>query len=52
MIEKIAVVKREVSSEFLDLNHATESMLLVSLMVPKFAPGPGRELWRTSEPGH
>jgi hypothetical protein len=49
MIEKFAVVKREVSSEFLDLNHATESM---SLMVPKFAPGPGRELWRTSEPGH
>ncbi len=52
MIEKFAVVKREVSSEFLDLNHTSKAMPVVSLMVPKFAPGPGREFWRTSEPGH
>jgi hypothetical protein len=52
MIEKFAVIGGEVRSEFLDLNHTRKSMLLVSLMIPKFAPGPSRELQRTSESGH
>ncbi len=44
MIEKFAIVSGEVASEFFDLNHTRKSMLLVSLMIPKFAPGPSREL--------
>jgi hypothetical protein len=52
MIEKFAIVSGEVSSEFLDLNHTSKSMILVSLMIPKFAPGPSSELRRTSESGH
>ena len=39
MIEKFAITSREGPSEFLDLNHTSKSMLLVSLMIPKFAPG-------------
>jgi hypothetical protein len=42
----------QVASEFLDLNHTSKSMFLVSLIIPKFAPGPSSELWRTSEWGH
>ena len=38
MIEKFAFVSCEVSSEFLDLNHTSKSMLLVSLMIAKLAP--------------
>jgi hypothetical protein len=52
MIEKFAVISGEASSEFLDLNHTTDFTFLVSLMIPKFAPGPSHELWRTSESGH
>ncbi len=52
MIEKFATSSDQVSSEFLDLNHTSKSMLLVSLMIPKFAPGPSRKLKRTSESGH
>jgi hypothetical protein len=52
MIEKFAIVDGEVSREFLDLNHTSKPMILVSLMIPKFASEPGRELWRTSESGH
>jgi hypothetical protein len=52
MIEKFAIVSGEGSSEFLDLNHTSKPMLLVSLKIPKFAPGPGSELRRTSESGH
>jgi len=52
MIEKFAIINGEVSSEFLDLNHTSESMVLVSLRIPKFAPGTSSELWRTSESGH
>jgi hypothetical protein len=29
-----------VRSEFLDLNHTSKPMILVSLMIPKFAPDP------------
>ena len=39
MIEKFAIIRREVSSGFLDLNHTRESMIPVSLVIPKFAPG-------------
>jgi hypothetical protein len=52
MIAKFAIMSGKVSSEFLDLNHTTQSLILVSLMIPKFAPGPSRELGRTSESGH
>ena len=52
MIEKFAVVSRDASSEFLDLNHTSKPMILVSLLIPKFAPGPRGELRRTSESGH
>ena len=52
MIEKFAIMSGEVSSEFLNLNHTSKSIILVPLMIPKFAPGPSSELWRTSESGH
>ena len=40
MIEKFAIVSGEESSEFLDLNHTSKPTILVSLMIPKFAPDP------------
>jgi hypothetical protein len=52
MIEKFAGTYGLVRSEFLDLNHTGKSMILVSLMIPKFAPESGGEVWRTSESGH
>jgi hypothetical protein len=52
MIEKFAVISGEVSSEFFDLNHTSKHMILVSLMIPKFAPGPSVEHRRPSESGH
>ena len=52
MIEKFVVTGGKVSSESLDLNHTSYSMILVSLMIPKFAPGPASELRQTSESGH
>ena len=52
MIEKFAIVVGKVQSEFLDLNHTSKPMILVSLMIPKFAPWPSDELRRTSETGH
>ena len=51
MIEKFAGICRTSWSEFLDLNH-TSKMILVSLLIPKFAPGPSIEIRRTSESGH
>jgi hypothetical protein len=44
MIEKFAIMIGKVSSEFLDLNHTSKSIILVSLMIPKFAPGPVSKL--------
>ena len=44
MIEKFAGAGGEEMSEFLDLNHTSKSMILVSLMIPKFAPDPCRKL--------
>src|SRR5262249_9776282 len=37
MIEKFAGARGLPLSEFLDLNHTSNSMFLVSLMIPKFA---------------
>jgi hypothetical protein len=52
MIEKFAGAGGKAMSEFLDLNHTGNSMIRVSLMIPKFAPQPAVEHWRTSESGH
>jgi hypothetical protein len=52
MIEKFAFMNGWVASEFLDLNHTSKSMLLVSLLIPKFAPGSSSARWRTSESGY
>jgi len=52
MIEKFAGIRGLVGSEFLDLNHTNKSMILVSLMIPKFAPEPRGANRRTSESGH
>ena len=52
MIEKFAGVRGMVRSEFLDLNHTSNSSNLVSLMIPKFARDTGGKVRRTSESGH
>jgi hypothetical protein len=52
MIEKFAIVRGLVLSEFLDLNHTRKPMILVSLMIPKVAPEASLEQRRTSESGH
>jgi hypothetical protein len=52
MIEKFAGARGSPVSEFLDLNHTSNIMLLVSLVIPKFAGDPGIEPRRTSESGH
>jgi hypothetical protein len=51
MIEKFATFRRPVSSEFLDLNHTSKWMILVSLLIPKFARDTNCDVWRTSESG-
>ena len=52
MIEKLAAIRGLVWNEFLDLNHTSKTLILVSLMIPKFARDTGGEAWRTSESGH
>ena len=52
MIKKFAYAGGMRWSEFLDLNHTSKSMILVSLMIPKFAPEPGAKRRQTSESGH
>ena len=52
MIEKFAGARGPGLSEFLDLNHTSKSMLLVSLMIPKFARDTSSEVRRTSGSGH
>ncbi len=52
MIEKFVTSRGTASSEFLDLNHTSEIMLLVSLLIPKFARDASIEVGRTSELGH
>ena len=45
IIEKFAGVCGLVRSEFLDLNHTSKSMILVSLMIPKFARDASSKGW-------
>ena len=52
MIEKFANPGCTLQSEFLGLNHTSKAMVLVSLLIPKFARDAGIEVWRTSESGH
>ena len=52
MIEKFAISGGTVLSEFLDLNHTSKAMILVPLLIPKFARDTSAEMWRTSESGH
>jgi hypothetical protein len=50
-IEKFARNLAASAGEFLD-HHTSKYVILVSPMIPKFAPGSGREFRRTSESGH
>jgi len=50
-IEKFAYACRMPVSGFLDLSHASNIRILVSLVVAKFARDLGIELRRTSQPG-
>ena len=52
MIEKFAGARGMPRSEFLDLNHTSKKMILVSLMIPKFAGEPRIAHRRISESGH
>ncbi len=52
MIEKFARCRGSAPSAFLNLNHTSTIMILVSLLIPKFARGPSIEVKRTSESGH
>ena len=52
MIEKFAIIRGIVASEFLDLNHTSKLRILVSFMMPKLAPDPSREFRRALELGH
>jgi hypothetical protein len=52
MIEKFAGVRGLVWSEFLDLNHTSKSMILVSLVIAEFARDTGGKVWRTPQSGH
>jgi len=52
MIEKFVRSRGTVWSEFLDLNHTSKFMILVSLLIPKFARDASIEVKRTSELGH
>jgi hypothetical protein len=52
MIEKFATICGPVGSELLDLNHTSNSLILVSLMIPKFAGAVSGKVGRPSESGH
>ena len=53
MIEKFARVRGLVQSEFLGVkSDITDFMILVSLMIAKFARDTVGEGWRTSQSGH
>lgn len=52
MIAKLAIIIGKAASEFRDLNRASKIVLLVSLMMPKYALGFSSELRRTSTSGH
>jgi len=50
-IEKFAPNRAAYVGEFLD-HHTRNTMILVSLLIPKFARDAGFEVWRTAESGH
>jgi hypothetical protein len=52
MIEKFATPGDMVPSEFLDLHHSSKAMILLSLLIPKFALYTSVEVRRTSEAEH
>jgi len=52
MIEKFACADGKVRSEFLDLNHTTNPMIIVSLMISKLAHEAGVARRRASQSGH
>jgi hypothetical protein len=52
MIEKFTRSRGSAPSEFLDLKHTSKSMMLVPLLLPKFARDTGFGVKRTSESGH
>ena len=51
MIENFAYAGGEVRSKFLDLTHTRKSMILVFLVLPRFALEPTVKHRRTSEAG-
>lgn len=52
MIDKFADGRGRVFSEFLDLTQSSNSLILVSLLILKFAPWPSIVPRQTSESGH
>jgi hypothetical protein len=52
MIQKVATTRGRLQSEFLDLNHTSNSMIQVSLLMLKCAREGGGWWWQTSESGH
>ncbi len=52
MIENFASFRDRARSEFLDLNHTSNFIILVSLMIPKLPHEASIELRRASESGH
>jgi hypothetical protein len=40
MIEKFAILRGKAASEFTDLDHTSNSLELMSLLIPKLAQGP------------
>jgi hypothetical protein len=52
MIEKFARPRGTAWSEFLDLNHTSKPMMLVFLLIPKFARDASIDVKRTSQSEH
>ena len=52
MIQKFAIVRSNAGSELLNLNHISSSLILVSLLFPKFARERAAGWMRTSESSH
>jgi hypothetical protein len=52
MIEIFAIISREVSSEYLDLNHTSKPMISSVHFDSEARSHPGSKLWRASESGH
>ena len=50
MTKNFAIPRYVVRSELLDLT--SKPMILVPLLIPKFARNPGIKVWRTAESGH